>query len=804
MQVPVRRRTGRKHGENCAWEGYNVATIHGRHRGKKQPMPATAIPALMILSLLTAAGSSPPTGREVRLYAVVVQRQTLADKQWKPVVEALVAKHNAQVVTYDKDVVQARDALARQMPRYACFVTPPEQAGRQFVVAVHRMTRTLDDDPYTDVIWGILTGYTPADALRIAKHAKPLVVRRMVSGTRGVGLGPFESGVVFDEWSSGKKRVKVNGGREQAVAVPPDSTKVIVDALNAGCDCFSTSGHATERDWQIGYQRRDGFFICKDGRLYGRDMKRKLHKIDSPSPKVYLPVGNCLIGHIPDRNCMALAWMHSGGAYQMFGYVVPTWFGYGGWGINKFFLDQGGRFNLAESFYFNTQSLLHRLHTKYPQVAAGKQRPRDKDARGLLFDRDVVAFYGDPAWDARLPKRDLAWEQTVTVRGRKYTFTVKTRKAGRWPARPLAAFLPHRVKGVEVIEGKELKAVITDNFILLPLDGTFEAERTIQVVFEASGAGPAKTSATGPWDEPQDAVSLLPAAYRKGATATLAAAGENRSQLVEAIRRGGREHRRALGFLLANMPKRDATALTGEYLTENVRYALRARRNSPWGRKITTELFLEYVLPYASFDERRDRWRKDFYDRFSAEAFRCRTPGRAAVKLNQTIFKALGVKYHATKCRKPNQSPYESTEIGYASCTGLSILLVNACRAAGIPARAVGTPLWTNKTGNHTWVEVWDGKWHYLGAAESKVLNTAWFTKQAAAADATKPVHRIYAACFQRTGTHFPMIWSRRDWSVPAVDVTACYTRKGKERKRGQEPFSAQNGRQAQKTLEKA
>ncbi len=281
-------------------------------------------------------------------------------------------------------------------------------------------------------------------------------------------------------------------------------------------------------------------------------------------------------------------------------------------------------------------------------------------------------------------------------------------------------------------------------------------------------------------DECQAAVSLLPAAYREAAAATLAAAGKNRAQLIEAIGGGGREYRRALAFLLAHMPDRDARRLTGEYLTENVGYALRARRKSPWRRKISMELFLDYVLPYAIFNERRDRWRKDFYDRFAAEAFRCRTPGRAAVMLNHAVFKALGVKYHATKCRKPNQSPYESAQLGWASCTGLSILLVNACRAAGIPARAVGTPLWTDKTGNHTWAEVWDGRWQYLGSAEPTALNKAWFTRQAAAADPDKPIHRIYAVCFQPTGMHFPMIWNGRDRSVPALDVTASYTRKRK------------------------
>ena len=61
---------------------------------------------------------------------------------------------------------------------YACFVAQPKEAGREFVVHVSRMTRRLDDDPYTDVVWGILTGYKADDALRIASLKEPLVVRR--------------------------------------------------------------------------------------------------------------------------------------------------------------------------------------------------------------------------------------------------------------------------------------------------------------------------------------------------------------------------------------------------------------------------------------------------------------------------------------------------------------------------------------------------------------------------------------------------------------------------------------------------
>lgn len=63
---------------------------------------------------------------------------------------------------------------------------------------------------------------------------------------------------------------------------------------------------------------------------------------------------------------------------------------------------------------------------------------------------------------------------------------------------------------------------------------------------------------------------------------------------------------------------------------------------------------------------------------------------------------------------------------GYASCTGLSIFLVNACRAVGIPARLAGTPSWVQdrrdspeeRFNNHNWVEVWDGTWSFTGVRE--------------------------------------------------------------------------------------
>jgi hypothetical protein len=275
------------------------------------------------------------------------------------------------------------------------------------------------------------------------------------------------------------------------------------------------------------------------------------------------------------------------------------------------------------------------------------------------------------------------------------------------------------------------------------------------------------------------ALDLLPAEYRSAVAARLEKAGPNAGALAEAIREAPPNHRAAVGFLIANMPPGDLKALGKDYLLSNVRLAYRAREATPWGSKIPQELFFDAVLPYASVNERRDDWRQDFYDRFLAVARESATPAEAAQRLNVEVFTAFHVRYHASKRPKPDQSPYESAEAGYASCTGLSILLIDACRAVGIPARMVGTPLWTDGSGNHSWVEVWDREWSFVGAREPGRLNDGWFVGQAAKADESRPEHRIYATAFRASETHFPMVWKRDDRDVPAEDVTRRYTLRG-------------------------
>ncbi len=261
--------------------------------------------------------------------------------------------------------------------------------------------------------------------------------------------------------------------------------------------------------------------------------------------------------------------------------------------------------------------------------------------------------------------------------------------------------------------------------------------------------------------------------------ASLEKAGDNRSEIKKALTDVPRDQRAGMRFLVAYMPEHDLQELDAAFLLSNVATAYRARAELPWGKDIPEERFFNDVLPYASINERRDNWREDFFERFLPLVKDCTTPGEAAQNLNRDIFKMLDVQYHARKRPKPDQSPYESIEAKFASCTGLSVLLIDACRAMSVPARFAGTPRWANKRGNHSWVEVWDqGTWHFTGACEynAKGLNKVWFLNDASHAKKDEPRHAIYASSWKHTGLSFPMIWARDLDFVPAINVTDHYT----------------------------
>ena len=475
-----------------------------------------AAAALFSAASCAALGGKTAPVHKAPAYAVVVSQKTFDDPAWRAVVDALEKKHKATRIVYASSVDEALPKLRERFPRYACFVAQPAEASREFAVAVHRLTRKLDDDPYTDCFWGILTGYDAANALRIARCAEPLTVRRVAAGT-DVALDMCEEGVWYSELKQGEMVRKEKGGKPRELKGPADTTEALAHTLTEyKADLFVTSGHATERDWQIGYSYRNGQFRCENGALYGLDTAGGKIPIESPNPKVFMPVGNCLMGHIVGPDAMALAYMNSGGVNQMLGYVVSTWFGYAGWGCLDYFVEQPGRYTFTEAFFANQLALQHRLVTFFPELVSAESDENGatqtniqlsnearkagltaNDGRGLLFDRDYVAFYGDPAWEARMAKQDCAWDQTLEEKGGVFTFEIKPNRGAdtfkpintngsQRGGRPIVQFLPRRVRDIRILEGADLAPVIADNFILVPNPGKCDPRRKYRVVFQAA------------------------------------------------------------------------------------------------------------------------------------------------------------------------------------------------------------------------------------------------------------------------------------------------------------------------------
>jgi pimeloyl-ACP methyl ester carboxylesterase len=259
----------------------------------------------------------------------------------------------------------------------------------------------------------------------------------------------------------------------------------------------------------------------------------------------------------------------------------------------------------------------------------------------------------------------------------------------------------------------------------------------------------------------------------------LADAGTNRAEIAKALNEVPEAQREGLQFLVEQMPARDLTTLSSSYLKENLSLAYEAFNKTPWRDRVPKGIFFNDILPYASVNESRDAWRRKLYDLAAPLAAGCQTPAEAAQRLNQKLFKLTNVRY-STQRHRADQGPLETIETGLATCTGLSILLVDACRAVGVPARVVATPLWFNKRGNHTWVEIWDGDWHFTGASEPdpKGLDRGWFNHDASQALNDVRAHAIYASSFAKTGLSFPLVWASNVQYVAAVNVTERYTPK--------------------------
>lgn len=394
-------------------------------------------------------------------YLIVASSTVKEDAEWMKVVEALRQRHHAQVCFYRDSLGEVLPYLQQKKPRYVAFVEMPKYINREYVMELHRISRKVDDNPYVDYLWGIITGYDATQALKLVHNAnEPLVVKSALSTISELSSAKwFDRYAWMDDHTDGLCGEKWEAdGKVKTYMINPEkeSLRKFYDLYEKiDPDFVVTSGHATERNLETPFSH--GNIKSKNGILYAAFPDGKENLVESGKRRVFLGAGNCLIGNVRNNpNSMAIAWLGSGNATAMVGYVVTSWYGRSGWGALKYWISNPGRYTLAEAVYLNEQDMLHQMNEwnadfnkiNYPYAVhevlfrkslhaaeeairegTGIKRPT-KDQIGFLYDRDVLAYYGDPKWNVRL--QPVAEEQDYTVdykiTKKKCIITIKTGK----------------------------------------------------------------------------------------------------------------------------------------------------------------------------------------------------------------------------------------------------------------------------------------------------------------------------------------------------------------------------------------
>ena len=105
-------------------------------------------------------------------YAIIASKAVMDDPEWKAAtVDVLAAKHpGAQVLVWEANPNEVKAELAKTQPSFTAFAVKPTQAGVSMTIALSNLCRALDEDPYVDTFWGVITGYD-AESAKVLSEA---------------------------------------------------------------------------------------------------------------------------------------------------------------------------------------------------------------------------------------------------------------------------------------------------------------------------------------------------------------------------------------------------------------------------------------------------------------------------------------------------------------------------------------------------------------------------------------------------------------------------------------------------------
>lgn len=467
------------------------------------------------------------TPEDALSYVILLSPAAAQDAAWAEAAQALKKKHPQAHAFALPELSEAAltAALRKAGARYAALIAKPEEIGRETVRGLNIAARCVDDDPWGDCICGIITGATAADALQLAADNDPLVIKRLLA-TTNVGWGRFEHSCCITDWTdapvleqSGYTEPQQRPCKEQALAEFRKQFETERPQL------LVTSSHATPFNLEMpfGYglifPSGNAFRLLPAAELpefagkvleaaMGQGDLAPLHRMAETHEsikadgerRVWLAAGNCLFGNAAHTaDSMAVTALSGYGCRAVAGYTVPSWYGAAGWGTLGLFCGNTDGTTLAEAAFLNNQFILldtkqldeKLLHIRFdgdsfapgPMIQAFMKLrvaiPREKvqDAMGLVHDRDVFAFYGDPAFRAAVDSAHATAPYSVTWDREARTCTLTANADTKERA---AVWFPAWLERDSVQPAEREGAVITNDFVLFPaLDMKKGESRTV-------------------------------------------------------------------------------------------------------------------------------------------------------------------------------------------------------------------------------------------------------------------------------------------------------------------------------------
>ncbi len=461
----------------------------------------------------------PPAPKEpdTEEYTIISSEKTMADPEWAEVATVLKKKYpDAEICSLAELTEDAvTNTLRRNQTRYAAIVLKPDEVDRILVNNLHRAARRVDDDPWGDCMWGIITGHTASDARRIAEADSTLTIKRLLA-TTNVDHQRFEHSCCITDWTDAPVREQ-NGYTEPVSTTYPASPgedKLLGiftrQLATQRPQAIITSSHATEYNLEMPFSR--GLIFSSDNRFHelpANQLKQFANPLAEArggnqatiqqlatsctsvapdgEPRIWLAAGNCLFGNANNSpHSMAVTALSAYTCNQVVGYTVPSWYGESGWGTLGCFFGNTNGTSLAEAWFLNNQFILHRsqeldvntlkmrfngerfnLGEFIPQLFKLDIKIDERHIRdliGLVHDRDVIAFYGDPAWRAELDTThaqspySLKWHSA-----RQFTITANYDTRER-----CAVWFPTAETGRNATGCTAPGAIFTNDFILFP------------------------------------------------------------------------------------------------------------------------------------------------------------------------------------------------------------------------------------------------------------------------------------------------------------------------------------------------